>query len=57
MNTRTATRTFVFVALMLTLGVAGAYAQQEHGHVKMTLSGTNMATTINLQAKDRKSVV
>ena len=44
MNTRTATRTFA--ALMLTLGVAGAYAQQEHGHVKMTLSGTNVATTI-----------
>ena len=50
MNPRTVTRTFVFVALMLELGVAGAYAQQEHGHVKMTFSGTNMATTINLQA-------
>jgi len=50
MNTRTVTRTFVFVALMLALGVAGAYAQQEHGHVKMTFSGTNVATTINLQA-------
>ena len=44
MNTRTATRTFA--ALMLTLGVAGAYARQEHGHVKMTFSGTNVATTI-----------
>ena len=31
-------------ALMLALGVAGAYAQQEHGHVKMTFSGTNVAT-------------
>ena len=50
MNTRTVTRTFVFVALMLALGVAGADAQQEPGHVKMTFSGTNVATTINLQA-------
>ena len=50
MNPRTVTRTFVFVALMLALGVAGAYAQHEHGHVKMTFSGTNVATTINLQA-------
>jgi len=50
MNTRTVTRTFVFVALMLALGLAGAYAQQEQGHVKMTFSGTNVATTINLQA-------
>jgi hypothetical protein len=50
MNPRAVTRTFVFVALMFELGVAGAYAQQEHGHVKMTFSGTNMATTINLQA-------
>ena len=50
MNTRTVTRTFVFVALMLALGVAGAYAQHPHGHVKMTFSGTNVATTINLQA-------
>jgi hypothetical protein len=48
MNPRTVTRTFVFVALMLDLGVAGAYAQ--HRHVKMTFSGTNVATTINLQA-------
>ena len=36
------------VALMLNLGVAGAYAQQKH--VKMTFSGTNVATTIDLQA-------
>ena len=36
MNPRTVTRTFVFVALMLDLGVAGAYAQHPHGHVKMT---------------------
>ena len=50
MNTRTVTRTFVFVALILALSVAGAYARQEHGHVKMTFSGTNVATTINLQA-------
>ena len=50
MNTRTVTRTFVFVALMLALGVAGAYAEKEHGQVKMTFSGTNVATTINLQA-------
>ena len=34
------------VALMLNLGVAGIYAQQ--GPVKMTVSGTNVATTINL---------
>jgi hypothetical protein len=50
MNPRTVTRTFVFVALMLDLGVAGAYAQHPLGHVKMTFSGTNVATTINLQA-------
>ena len=31
MHTSTVTRTFVFVALMLALGVAGAYAQQEQG--------------------------
>jgi hypothetical protein len=48
MKTRTVTRTLVLVALMLNLGVAGAYAQQKH--VKMTFSGTNVATTINLQA-------
>ena len=50
MNPRTVTRTFVFVALMLDLGVAGAYAQHRQGHVEMTFSGTNVATTINLQA-------
>ncbi len=50
MNPRTVTRTFVFVALMLYLGVAVAYAQHRQGHVEMTFSGTNMATTINLQA-------
>ena len=48
MSTRTVTRTLVLVALMLNLGVAGVYAQQKH--VKMTFSGTNVATTINLQA-------
>ena len=48
MKTGTVTRTLVLVALMLNLGVAGAYAQQKH--VKMTFSGTNVATTINLQA-------
>src|SRR5262249_25215453 len=36
------------VALMLNLGVAGVYAQQKP--VKMRFSGTNVATTINLQA-------
>ena len=36
------------VALMLNLGVAGVYAQQRP--VKMTFSGSNVATTINLQA-------
>ena len=35
------------MALMLNLGVAGVYAQQIP--VKMTFSGTNVATTINLQ--------
>ena len=35
------------VALMLNLGVAAVYAQE--WHVKMTFSGTNVATTINLQ--------
>jgi hypothetical protein len=36
------------VAVMLTLGVPGVYAQQETP-VKMTFSGTNVATTINLR--------
>ncbi len=35
------------VALMLNLGVAGIYAQETP--VKMRFSGTNVATTINLQ--------
>ncbi len=35
------------VALMLDLGVAGVYAQQRP--VQMTFSGSNVATTINLQ--------
>src|SRR5882672_8108900 len=35
------------VALMFHLGVAGAYAQERP--VKMTFSGTNVATVINLQ--------
>ena len=35
------------VALMLNLGVAGVYAQ--HRPIKMTFSGSNVATTINLQ--------
>ena len=47
MKTRTVTRTLVLVALMLNLGVAGVYAQQNP--IKMTFSGTNVATTINLQ--------
>lgn len=37
------------VAVMLTLGGTGVYAQQRRP-VKMTFSGTNVATTINLQA-------
>ncbi len=36
------------VALMFHLGVAGVYAQERP--VKMTFSGTNVATMINLQA-------
>jgi hypothetical protein len=47
MKTRTVIRTLVLVALMLNLGVAGAYAQ--HKPVKMTFSGSLVATTINLQ--------
>src|SRR5260370_2316875 len=35
------------VALMLNRGVVGIYAQQKP--IKMTFSGTNVATTINLQ--------
>ena len=46
MKTGTVTRTLVLVALMLNLGVAGVYAQQQNS-VKMTFSGTNVATTIN----------
>ena len=48
MQTRTVTRKLVLVALMLNPGVAAAHADQ--GQVKMTFSGTNVATTINLQA-------
>jgi hypothetical protein len=48
MTTRTVSRTFVLVALMLELGVAGVYAGQRR--VRMTFSGSNVATTINLQA-------
>ena len=48
MQTSTVTRRLVLVALTLNLGVAGVYAQERH--VKMTFSGTNVATTINLQA-------
>jgi len=48
MKTRTVTRTLVLMTLMLNFGVAGVYAQQKH--VRMTFSGTNVATTINLQA-------
>ena len=48
MMTRKVARTLVAtVALMLSLGVAGAYAQEKH--VKMTFSGSLAATTINLQ--------
>ena len=47
MTTRTVTRTFVLVALMLNLAVAGVYAQQKH--VKMTFSGTLEVSAINLQ--------
>jgi hypothetical protein len=47
MKTRTVTRTWVLVALMLNFGVAGAYAQQKH--VKMTFSGTLEVSAINLQ--------
>jgi hypothetical protein len=47
MKTRTVTRTFILVAQMLNLGVAGAYAQQKH--VKMTFSGTLEVSPINLQ--------
>ena len=47
MKTRTVARTLVLVALVLNLGVAGVYAQDKP--VKMTFSGTMLATTINLQ--------
>ena len=49
MKTGTVARTVVLVALMLNLGVAGVYAQQQNS-VKMTFSGTMSATSINLQA-------
>lgn len=48
MKISTVTRAFVLAALMLNLGVAAAYAGQER--VKMTYSGTHVATTINLRA-------
>ena len=41
-------RPIATVALMFNLGVAGVYAQERP--VKMTFSGTNVATMINLQA-------
>jgi hypothetical protein len=44
----TVSRTLVLVALVLNLGVASASARQKY--VKMTFSGTNLATTINLRA-------
>jgi hypothetical protein len=47
MQTGTVTGRLVFVVMMLNLGVAVAHAEQ--GHVRMTFSGTNVATTINLQ--------
>ena len=52
MKTGTVTRTLVLVALMLNLGVAGALrtGAEERLNVKMTFSGTMLATTINLQA-------
>jgi len=43
------------MALMLNLGVAGMYAQQLP--VKMTLSGTKVATTINLAPNSRTDEV
>jgi hypothetical protein len=50
MKTRPVTRTLVLLALMLNLGAAVAHAQHRRGHVELTFSGTNVATTINLQA-------
>jgi hypothetical protein len=47
MKTRTVTRALVLAALMLNLGVAGVYAQ--HKPVRMTFSGTCVATSISLQ--------
>jgi hypothetical protein len=41
-------RPIATMALMFNLGVAGVYAQERP--VKMTFSGTNVATMINLQA-------
>jgi len=40
------------VAVTLTLGVTSVYAQEERP-VKMTFSGTNVATTINFMARHR----
>jgi len=55
MQTRTVTRTFVLVALMLNLGVAGVYAQSSHPinvRVKMTFSGNGAPSPINLNQPD-----
>jgi hypothetical protein len=52
MKTRTITRAWVLVALMLNLGFAGLYAQdaqERSANVRMTFSGTMLGTTINLQ--------
>jgi hypothetical protein len=51
MQTRTVTRTLVFVALMLTLGVAGVDAQPGRPiniRVRMTFSGNGAPSPINL---------
>src|SRR5262245_20221618 len=48
MKSSLVTRTVLLASLMLHLGVAGLYAQEKR--VKMTFSGTNVATTINLRA-------
>jgi hypothetical protein len=47
MKTRTVTRTLVLAALMLNLGIAGVYAQQQP--VRMVFSGNGAPSPINLQ--------
>src|SRR5262245_26272542 len=48
MTPRTVSGALILMAVVLNFGVTGVYAQERR--VKMTFSGSNVATTINLEA-------